>query len=377
MTTALQCPSCGDPVASDDDFCEACGARLRPPEPAEGTCPACGAPADQADADGYCGRCGTRLPRPSDHVEVEVGGVVLVTDKGLRHHRNEDAGALRSGIGFSALVVCDGVSTTANPDQASAAAAAAVADAVDAALAGKERPAPDEVCGILRDAIAAGQQAVLGVPQQESGGYPQAPSSTLVAVVVVAETLVCANVGDSRAYWIDTSEGGGSRQLSKDDSLAEAAIAAGESPESAYARRDAHTITHWLGADAPELAPNVESSPAGCGVLVVCSDGLWNYFESPATLRDLVVSGPPDEKPLDRARRLVDAAIAAGGADNITVALTPLGAGAPAPHEEPAAVEEPAAIGEPVPAAEPSATVETAPEPTPTAETGAETKEQP
>ena len=81
MTTALLCPSCGDPVVEDDDFCESCGTRLRPPARAEeGACPKCGAGAEQTDRDGYCGRCGYRLGRTTDHVEVEM-------DAGQRVHQ--------------------------------------------------------------------------------------------------------------------------------------------------------------------------------------------------------------------------------------------------------------------------------------------------
>lgn len=345
------CPGCGEVVAEGDEFCESCGARLHAPDPGEGACPKCWAPADQADPDGYCGRCGARLPRPGDHAELVVGGapgdllsVAAVTDKGLRHHRNEDAMALRCGPAFSVIVVCDGVSTTANPDQASAAAAVAFADMLVEALASD--PAPEGIAQAMQAAARRAKEAVEGVPLQEPGGYVQAPSSTLVAAVVTAVGLVTANVGDSRAYWIDPSPAAASRQLTTDDSLAEAAIAEGVPPEDAYAARDAHTITRWLGADGPDPVPHVGITPAlGPGILLVCSDGLWNYFESPDTLRDLLARGPAGEGLLDAARRLVDAAIEAGGMDNITVALAAPAWPAPA---EPAAAE-PAAV-EPGPA---------------------------
>jgi serine/threonine protein phosphatase PrpC len=345
MTTATLCPSCGEAVAEEDDFCESCGTRLHAPPPEEGICPKCGAPADQADADGYCTRCGHRMPRPSDHSEVEEGGMALVSDKGLRHHRNEDAGAIRATEHFSVLVVCDGVSTTANPDQASAAAASAIAEVVVARLTGHEAPA-DEAAAVLVDAVAAAQAAVREAPPDEPGGYTQAPSTTLVAVVVIGDQMVTANVGDSRAYWIDASSPEACRQLSNDDSLAEAAIAAGASPEEAYARRDAHTITHWLGTDAPELAPHMGvTSVPGPGTLLVCSDGLWNYYEAPAALRELLAAGPPGENVLQTARRLVDAALEAGGHDNITVAVKTFGTAPWA--SEPEALPAPAAVEPP------------------------------
>jgi hypothetical protein len=79
----------------------------------------------------------------------------------------------------------------------------------------------------------------------------------------------------------------------------------------------------------------------GPGILLVCSDGLWNYYEAPETLRELVAAGPPGETALETARRLVDAALAAGGHDNITVAVKGLGAAAlPAPAVEAAPAPE-------------------------------------
>jgi serine/threonine protein phosphatase PrpC len=338
MTTTTLCPSCREAVAEEDEFCESCGTRLHTPPPQEGACPKCGAPPEAADADGYCTRCGNRMPRPTDHFEVEEGGMALVSDRGLRHRRNEDAGIIRSGEGFSVLVVCDGVSTTANPDQASLAAATALSETVMERLSGRE-PSVDEVRAALAEATAAAQAAVVKAPQDEPGGYTQAPSSTLVAVVVAGEQIVTANIGDSRAYWIDALTADGSRQLSHDDSLAEAAIAAGATAEEAYARRDAHTITHWLGADAPELDPHIDvMAVPGPGILLVCSDGLWNYFEAPATLRALMAAGPPTETPIESARRMVDAALEAGGHDNITVALRALlpASRKPPPRPEPA-----------------------------------------
>src|ERR1700749_4152593 len=62
-------------------------------------------------------------PSSRDHAEVDLGPAAGVSDRGLRHHRNEDAMALAAeqapdGPAVVA-VVCDGVSSSARPDQAS------------------------------------------------------------------------------------------------------------------------------------------------------------------------------------------------------------------------------------------------------------------
>jgi serine/threonine protein phosphatase PrpC len=220
---------------------------------------------------------------------------------------------------FTVLVVCDGVSQSANPDQASAAASTAVADHIAAGLAQEPGAALDAIATMLGAAVAAGQEAVIAVPPVETGGYPDAPSATLVAAVLRPDGCVVVNVGDSRAYWIDEA---GTDQVSTDDSLAQEAISSGVSPEDAYAAPGAHTVTRWLGADAREQAPHIATlTPASAGRLLVCSDGLWNYFETPESLHALVTGGPPGETVIDGCRRLVQAALDAGGADNVTVAM--------------------------------------------------------
>ena len=83
----------------------------------------------------------------------------------------------------------------------------------------------------------------------------------------------------------------------------------------------AHAITRWLGADAPDEPYLVETFvPEEPGRLVVCSDGLWNYAPSASAIADLV-HRDPDAPTIEVARALVDFALAAGGHDNITVAV--------------------------------------------------------
>ena len=65
----------------------------------------------------------------------------------------------------------------------------------------------------------------------------------------------------------------------------------------AYAHPEAHTITRWVGADADSVIPTVVTFDATePGLLVLCTDGLWNYFEDPlalgALIPDWVTSSP-------------------------------------------------------------------------------------
>ena len=73
--------------------------------------------------DGYCENCGRKVPVGRDHAELDLGLVAGVTDRGLRHQRNEDAMALATATGphgpVALAVVSDGVSSAPRPDEAS------------------------------------------------------------------------------------------------------------------------------------------------------------------------------------------------------------------------------------------------------------------
>ena len=70
-------------------------------------------------------------------------------------------------------------------------------------------------------------------------------------------------------------------------------------------------------------------------MLLLCSDGLWNYQPEAAGLAGLALPGALTD-PLGAATALVTFALEAGGADNITVVLAPFPPRAAKSREEPA-----------------------------------------
>ncbi|MDQ6783251.1 MAG: protein phosphatase 2C domain-containing protein [Actinomycetota bacterium] len=266
-----------------------------------------------------------------DHHEIDRGVAALVSDRGYRHHRNEDAGEVVVDGDRVAVVVCDGVSSTANPDQASAAAAEAAMDVLRELLASEPDGDATKAAAALRQAVIAARRAVDDVPEDEPGGYPGRPSTTMVVALVAPGWVITASVGDSRGYWLP--DRGANRRLTVDDSWAEAAIAAGVPEPAAYAAPQSHVITNWIGGDATDDDPAVATANLEVeGLVVVCSDGLWNYLPGPDDLAAAVPEGdehgPEVSRPLAVARSLVAVALDAGGSDNITVAVVAAG---PAP----------------------------------------------
>jgi serine/threonine protein phosphatase PrpC len=263
-------------------------------------------------------------PVARDHSEIDLGQLAGVTDRGHRHYRNEDALAIAATEGpggpTSVAVVCDGVSGSDRGDEASQAAVqAALSVLLPAAQAGQDATAASE------QAVQAAQEAVaqLNGPR-ESPMADDAPSATFVSAVVTPDLVTVCWLGDSRAYWLDGGEVSAARQLTTDDSLATELVTAGVlSEEEALESPQAHVVTGWLGADGSIRAPHfVRFVPPGPGVVMLCSDGLWNYLPDAA---DLAARAMPEaqSRPLDTARALVDFALDAGGHDNITVVLAP------------------------------------------------------
>lgn len=347
----------GSPLAapSGSPVSPASGVRFdRPPEPEEYPLQApdprvaadVTAPAEEAkvcvacragrvDNDGYCENCGHAQPRERDHMEQESGPVAAVSDRGLRHHRNEDAfcvghTALPDGTPASVAIVCDGVSSATRPDDASLAASEAAGESLLAALPRGTHPQQ-----AMHEAIVAASQAVNALAEEpatarEHSPHQNAPACTIVGAVVTSGLLVVGWVGDSRAYWVPVDRSAPPARLTEDDSWAAQMVAAGLMSEAeAYADERAHAITGWLGADAYELEPHTASfKPDRPGVVVVCTDGLWNYAEAAEEMAEAVPSDAAT-RPLHSARVLVGHALDGGGHDNVTVAVLPF----PAPPQ--------------------------------------------
>ena len=255
-----------------------------------------------------------------------------MTDKGLRHPRNEDAMALATaevgGHPVALAVVCDGVSSSRRPDEASL---AAVKAAVRVLLAGVRENA--DLAETSRGAVAAAQQALARLDEPGPG---DPPSATFVSAVLTGEAVTLCWLGDSRAYWLGAGPGAEAKRLTNDDSLAGEMVAAGlVSEDDAMSLPGAHVVTGWVGADAAGTEPHVATfAPPGPGVVLLCSDGLWNYRPGAAELAELALPRALTD-PLGTAAALVSFALEAGGMDNITAVLAPYPLAAPVPEEKP------------------------------------------
>lgn len=369
-TTTRTCPSCGAEAHGGSNFCEECGTPLAPadgtsaasppaagvaepgagepspiddlgsgpisaattsrtataaPAPAGGVrpCASCGG---EVGPDLYCQVCGVKALSERDHFREQASPWVAgVCDKGIRHHRNEDAMALLASADGAApdrravLVVLDGVSNTDDSQAGSLAGARAALDVLRVPLP-QGMGTPDSrlaaVTKVLAEATAAANAAVVRAATPDAK-HPA--SAAFCAAVLEGTTLSYANVGDSRIYWLP--DGAPGVQLSVDDSAAQDQIAAGVPRAEAEASAQAHAITKWLGRDSEDFTPRVgQRTVEEAGWLLVCSDGLWNYASEPGSLVDQIGAAATAD-PAALALALTDFANGCGGQDNITVAF--------------------------------------------------------
>lgn len=249
---------------------------------------------------------------PLTDPDLSVVGAML-TDVGKVRPHNEDSvlhdvprpNDPRAVKGILALVA-DGMGGHAAGEVASDAAARVI---------DREYYAFD---GSIPEALAAAFQAA----NAEIHARSQAEEScrgmgtTCTALVFAAGRVYLANVGDSRAYIL---RDGQLFQLSEDDSLVgELVRSHAITAEEAKHRPDRNVILRALGTK-PQVTVAVwnEGMPLHPGDrLVVCSDGLCDLVDDTA-IRDLVAEGEPREA----AQRLIDAALDAGGHDNISVGV--------------------------------------------------------
>jgi serine/threonine protein phosphatase PrpC len=244
----------------------------------------------------------------------------------FRFSASSDRGAVRKVNEDSFLasvplfIVADGMGGHAFGDRASQATIAAFTDEFTT-------DAPALAQRVL-DTIIRANDAVLALTADEGpGGAISGTTLTGMAFVDVGDDnyhWMAFNVGDSRTYCWD---GRALNQMSVDHSAVQELVDLGHiTKREAEKHPDRNIVTRALGADS-EVDPDVWLLPAkGHQTFLLCSDGLTKELSDDEIARIMVfhhseVLRESDALPLTLAERLVNAAIAAGGSDNVTVVV--------------------------------------------------------
>ena len=253
--------------------------------------------------------------------------VAAATDVGQVREHNEDhllVGDLDSGAAIDIaqpwqaasdrgplLVVCDGMGGVVGGEVASELAAKAIWREMKGTAGTHD---PEVFARLLRRATRVANHDVQAMARREPG--LRGMGTTVSAAGIAGDRLVVATVGDSRAYVLRAGE---IVQVTRDQSLSSALLAAGHDPEQAELAGSAILQALGVGEDV-EPSLSIIELRRGDRVLL-CSDGLHGLVGDPAIR--LLMSQPHGTA--QAVSLLVTAARAAGGSDNITAVVADVG----------------------------------------------------
>ena len=248
------------------------------------------------------------------------------TEVGCARERNEDAfvvldlGTGRTGIRPEQRVkdlrppgtligVCDGMGGAAAGDLASRMAIEALEEVARRHPVGHAGDAE-------RMLLAAGTQANQAIGQL-TRRHPdkRGMGTTMTAAVVLGTEVIIVQVGDSRAY---LRRGRMLQQLTMDQNVVGQMVAAGKlRPEDARNFKQRNVLLEAIGVQE-RVGPDIVTLQVKAGdVLMLCSDGLTGPLADRQVLDHML----RHEDPVRCCRSLTEAACAAGGPDNVTVAM--------------------------------------------------------
>lgn len=250
----------------------------------------------------------TELGRPTTAHTVTVEGDSLVldwagvTDVGRRRAHNEDSYLAESPF----FVVADGMGGHSAGDVASDAVVRRMLEVATAPILSTE-DVEEALRRATADIAVAAAESELGVGTTATGAFLSRGDDGYEFVVF--------NVGDSRVYLLDAA---GLRQITVDHSVVQEMVDAGLlSADEAEGHPDSNVITRAVGFDVDQR-PDYWRVPARVGLrLLVCSDGLTKELP---TVHIAAILGAVGDT-LEAATALVDAAVDAGGRDNVTAVV--------------------------------------------------------
>ena len=221
---------------------------------------------------------------------------------GKVRRNNEDAGYAATDL----LVVADGMGGHEAGELASAATVAAVVAAASNSVGA------DEVLNQLAEAVITSGEYIADVV---SGDRDLAGMGTTMTVVALREDRIAmAHVGDSRAY---VYRDGALQQMTKDHTFVQTLVDSGEiTLEQAAVHPRRNLMMRAIdGIHAVEVDLSVRETREGDRYLL-CSDGLCGVIDANT------ISECLSQEDLTQAvTLLIDAAMAAGAPDNITVVV--------------------------------------------------------
>lgn len=234
------------------------------------------------------------------------------TDIGRIRYANEDRSVVLNELnGFTVAIVADGM----GGHQAGDVASQTAVEKVTAELQSSLRPemTVEERKQLLERSIAAANETVFVMSVSDE--KLRSMGTTIVVAIASPDTIVIGHIGDSRAYLIsgDTIE-----QMTDDHTLVNELVKSGQiTIEESLHHPRRNVLTRALGTEKESECDIREIGWAEGEMLLICSDGLSNMVTSSQMLETVQKPAGVDEK----ADKLVQLALEAGGDDNITIVL--------------------------------------------------------
>ncbi|WP_430593407.1 PP2C family protein-serine/threonine phosphatase [Humidisolicoccus flavus] len=224
------------------------------------------------------------------------------TDTGLRRAHNEDSLVTVPPV----FAIADGMGGHAHGDVASKAVVERLA-----ALEGKTLVEPIEIVEALRNATAD----ITSIGEEGDSGTGTTVTGAAFAEHEGEPYFAVFNVGDSRTY---AMLGDRLTRITVDHSVVQELVDAGLlSEDEAETHPDSNVVTRAIGFNVDPV-PDYFLLPVMPELrIVMCSDGLTKEVRD-SDIERLLIENPDTAKAADA---LVDAALDAGGRDNVTVVV--------------------------------------------------------
>jgi len=207
------------------------------------------------------------------------------------------------------LLVCDGMGGAAAGDLA----ARIAAEAIRQQLVGAGPAVTEHPNESLKSAVFGANGAVLA--QAKAQPEARGMGTTCTAAIVLPDRLFVAQVGDSRAYLL---RDGRLQRLTRDQTMADQLLESGAlRPDQLDSFPYRHVLTQAVGTQAAIEPITSEARLRRGDRILLCSDGLHGPVPDQKIAR--ILGADADINSVTHA--LIQAALAAGGPDNVTVVV--------------------------------------------------------
>lgn len=235
---------------------------------------------------------------------------VCETDIGLVREENQDIVRVEEYYGNMLAVVCDGMGGERSGQDASRIAINEVFNRFSSGFS----PKMDTIAvrQLMTASISAANSIVYTTARMNYRSFGM--GTTCVAVYIDDKYIYIANVGDSRAYYID---GSGLHQITNDHTFVNLLLMQGKiEPEEIHTHPKRNMLTKAVGVERVIIPDFFRMKREEKFTVLLCSDGLSGYC-SDSEILDVMSKTPLEEM----SKALIDLAKSKGGRDNITLAV--------------------------------------------------------